>query len=456
MSSHREAPEISKDQVADSTDVYAFVSPDKPDTVTLVANYIPFEEPAGGPNFYEFDDDVAYHLHIANSGSCNADITYTFRFQTRVRNPKTFLYNTGPIAKIGDKTFNRRQFYSVTRTAGKRSRVLAKDLPSPPCNIGVRSTPDYPDLAEQAYHRIGEGRTVFAGQRADPFYVDTGAIFDLLALRPFENLHLISRAPSDGVNTLADYNVHSIVLQVPITDLTKHGRRPKSVEDPGAVIGVWTSAQRQRARIFDEDEGAYRSSGKWVQVSRLGNPLFNEVIVPMGRKDEWNADKPAQDAAYLKNVQRPEVAGLLPVLYPGVFPNLAAYGKDRADLVAILLTGIPTGVVPGFQNFTGPTYADMVRLNVAVPPTKKPSNLGVVGGDLAGFPNGRRPADDVTSIELKALAGATIPLVDPSYTPDGAASLVEQGVAPVEYLPSFPYLGHPYSGYTATPGSVSV
>ncbi len=456
MSSHREAPEISKDPVADSTDVYAFVSPDKPDTVTIIANYIPLEDPAAGPNFYEFGDDVAYHLHISNSGTGQADITYTFRFETRVRNPKTFLYNTGPITGIRDKTFNRRQFYSVTRTVGRRSRVLATDLPSPPCNIGVRSTPDYPALADQATHRIGEGRRVFAGQRADPFYVDTGAIFDLLALRPFENLHLISRAASEGVNAFGDVNVHSIVLQVPITDLTRHGRRPRSVEDPDAVIGVWTSAQRQRARIYDEDDGAYRGSGKWVQVSRLGNPLFNEVIVPMGRKDAWNADRPDEDAAYLADVQRPEVAGLLPVLYPGVFPNLAAYGKDRADLVAILLTGIPAGVVPGFQNSTGPTYADMLRLNVAVPPAARPSNLGILGGDLAGFPNGRRPADDVTSIELKALAGATIPLVDPTYTPDGAASLVAQGVAPVEYLPSFPYLGHPYSGYTSRPGEVSV
>lgn len=456
MSSHREAPEISKDPVADSTDVYAFVSPDRPGTVTIIANYIPLEDPAAGPNFYEFGDDVAYHLHISNSGTAKADITYTFRFETRVRNPRTFLYNTGPITGIRDQTFNRRQLYSVTRTVGNRSRVLATDLPSPPCNIGVRSTPDYPALAQQAVHRIGDGRRVFAGQRADPFYVDTGAIFDLLALRPFENLHLISRAASQGVNAFADVNVHSIVLQVPITDLTRHGRRPRSVDDPEAVIGVWTSAQRQRARIYDEDEGGYRGSGKWVQVSRLGNPLFNEVVVPMGRKDEWNADHPHEDSAYLRDVQRPEVAGLLPVLYPGVFPNLAAYDRDRADLVAILLTGIPTGVVPGFQNYTGPTPADMLRLNVAVPPSGYPSNLGILGGDLAGFPNGRRPADDVTSIELKALAGATIPLVDPAYTPDGAASLVEQGVPPVEYLSSFPYLGHPYSGYSSAPGQVGV
>ena len=457
MSSHREAPEISKDQVADSTDLYAFVSPDQPDTVTLIANYVPLEEPAGGPNFYEFGDDVLYRIVISHSADAAPDITYSFRFHTEVRNPDTFLYNTGSITSLDDPDFNRRQFYSVTRAERHgRERLLATNLPSPPCNIGFRSTPDYPDLAAMAFHDLGGGRRVFAGQRAEGFYVDTGAIFDLLALRPFQNLHLISSAAEAGVNGFADVNVHSIALQVPITDVTRGGVRPTDVDDPAAVIGVWTSASRQRARIFDRQEGGYRGAGSFVQVSRLGNPLVNEVIIPMGRKDEWNASAPQDDEEFLRYVQRPEVAALLPVLYPGVFPNLAGYDRDRADLVAILLTGIPTGVVPGFQNLTGPTHADLLRLNVAVPPAASPSNLGILGGDLAGFPNGRRVADDVTTIELKALAGATIPLVDPGFTPDGAAGVITQGVEPVEFLDSFPYLGHPYSGYSALPGDVSV
>jgi hypothetical protein len=449
MSSHREAPEISKDPVADSTDVYAFVSPDRPDFVTLIANYVPLEEPAAGPNFYEFGDDVLYQIYVCNSGGPRPDITYSFRFRTQVRNPGTFLYNTGQIMSLDDADFNRRQLYTVSRRErGGHERVLGRNLASPPCNIGPRSTPDYPALAKSAVHGLGGGRRVFAGQRAEGFYVDTGSIFDLLALRPIQNLHLISRPATDGVNAFANLNVHSIALQVPITDLTRHGSRPSDVDDPAAVIGVWTSASRQRARVFDEDDGRFEGSGPFVQVSRLGNPLVNEVIIPMGRKDEWNADQPADEGKFARYFRRPEVAALLPVLYPDQFPNLAGYDKDRADIVAIFLTGLPTGVVDGFQNFTGKAPAEMMRLNVAVPPSDDPDILGILGGDLAGFPNGRRVEDDVTTIELKALAGATIPLVDPAFTPDGAAGAVTQGVPPVEFLDEFPYLGHPHDGFS--------
>jgi len=188
-----------------------------------------------------------------------------------------------------------------------------------------------------------------------------------------------------------------------------------------------------------------------VQVSRLGNPLFNEVIVPMAHKDRWNALPPTADSQFAQYVTKPELAGLLPVLYPGVFPHLAAYTKPRADLAAILLTGIPGGIVPGFQNFTGTTQADMLRLNVAIPPSSSPNQFGILGGDLAGFPNGRRVADNIVAIELRAVAGATIPLVDPSFTPDGAAALLTDGLSPasleIPYQSSFPYLGVPHSGY---------
>jgi hypothetical protein len=187
--------------------------------------------------------------------------------------------------------------------------------------------------------------------------------------------------------------------------------------------------------------------GPWTQVSRLGNPLFNEVLVPMERKDDWNHDPPTNDSEYADGVLHPELATLLPILYPGVFPKLAAYKKPRADLAAILLTGIPSGVIPNFQNFTGTTQADLLRLNMAIPPSGSPSNLGVLGGDLAGFPNGRRVADDVVTIELRAIAGATIPLVDNTFTPDAAVNVITQGVAPDTYLPSFPYLGHALSGF---------
>ena len=356
MSSHREAPEISKDPVADNTDTYAFVSPDNPGAVTIITNYIPLENPAGGPNFFEFGDDVLYSIYIDNDGDARPDITYQFRFSSQLRNPDTFLYNTGPINSLDDPNWNKRQFYDVTKVVASTIRpyptLIGDSLASPPCNIGPRSTPSYATLAQAAVHTLPTGETVF----------------------------------------------------------------------------IWGAASRQAVQLIDGFDDSRRSIGPWAQVSRLGNPLFNEVIVPLGKKDQWNATPPSADGAFAQYVKQPELARLLPVLYPGVFPNLAKLTADRADLVAILLTGIPPGVVPGCQNFTGNTPADMLRLNVAIPPASKPSPLGLLGGDVAGFPNGWRVFDDVVTIELRAIAGAT-------------------------YLQStFPYLGLPHDGFS-TPSS---
>lgn len=460
MSSHREAPEISKDPVADSTDLYAFVSPDKPDTVTLIANYLPLQGPDGGPNFYEFGDDVLYEIHIDNDGDGRADVSYRFEFTTTVTNKNTFLYNTGPITSLDSASWNRRQTYTVTRVESSgRSAVLGRGLACPPCNIGPLSTPDYPALAASAVHGLGNGRTVFAGQRAEGFYVDLGAIFDLGVLRPFAEAHatfgLPGLAKMPGVNSTAQVNVHSIALQVPIGDLTRDRHCGGSPADPRAVVGVWTAASRRKALVREDRPGHDHEYGAYTQVSRLGNPLFNEVLVPMARKDEWNALPPSDDKSFARYVAHPELAGLLPVLYPGVFPNLAALdaaGTARADLEAILLTGIPAGIVPGFQNHTGDTQADMLRLNVAIPPSKNPDPLGLIAGDAAGFPNGRRVADDVVTVELRAIAGATYPLIDKKYTPDAAAGAITDGLTaadvPSGFLAEFPYLGVPYSGYT--------
>jgi Domain of unknown function (DUF4331) len=463
MSSHREAPGISKDPVADSTDVYAFVSPDKPDTVTLIANYVPLQGPAGGPNFYEFGDDVLYIIHIDNNGDGFADMTYAFKFTTTVVDPETFLYNTGPIESLGSPNWNRRQSYTVGRwRRGHSPVILAKNLPCPPCNIGPLSTPDYPALAGQAVHSLPGGGKVYAGQRAEGFYVDLGSIFDLGDLRPFASDHNhfgLHKFPTNGpgVNATKNLNVHSIAIQVPITDITENGHKPTGVNDPKASIGIWTTASRQRSRIYDVDRALYVNSGPYTQVSRLGNPLVNEVLIPMGKKDFWNTQPPGYDKQFASYVAHPGLADLLPVLYPGVFPELAKLNKKgtaRADLEAILLTGIPEGIIPGFQNYTGATQADMLRLNVAVKPAKKPSIYGILGGDLAGFPNGRRVFDDVVAVELRALAGATYGLVDKSYKPDAAASAVTDGLTPADlsapYLSEFPYLGVPHSGFTTT------
>ena len=259
----------------------------------------------------------------------------------------------------------------------------------------------------------------------------------------------------NGVNAVQSYNVHTIAIQVPIDEVTRGEGVPTDPASARSVIGVWATASRRKGRVFDAKKGAYVGNGPWVQVSRLGNPLFNEVIVPMAEKDAWNAAKPGGDAKYTKYVNKPELAGLLPVLYPGVFPNLAAYKKPRADLNAILLTGIPTGVVPGFQNYTGSVQSDMLRLNVAIPPSESPNSLGLVAGDAAGFPNGRRIVDDVVTIELRAIAGLTLPLVDPSFTPDGATSAIEDGTTDTNapLLDVFPYLGLPGGGYQTEPGT---
>jgi hypothetical protein len=333
-------------------------------------------------------------------------------------------------------------------------QCIGSELPSPPCNIGPRSTPNYGALAQAAVHALPTGETVFAGQRNDGFFVDLGAIFDLGDLRPFQHLHLIPSADAVSVDPLATLNVHTIAIQVPIAELMKDGKKPADPSSPRSVLGIWGAASRRSVRVIDRYPGANgsgrRNIGSWAQVSRLGNPLFNEVVVPLGEKDRWNATQPSSDAGFAPYVKQPELARLLPVLYPGVFPNLAAVTADRADLVAVLLTGIPPGIVPGFQNYTGPTLADMLRLNVAIPPAASPKPLGLIGGDPAGFPNGRRVFDDIVTIELRAIAGATLPLVNPAYTPDAAATSITEGLQPPSsrYQSTFPYLGLPHDGFS--------
>src|SRR5262249_1315744 len=269
-------------------------------------------------------------------------------------------------------------------------------------------------------------------------------------LRPFQNLHLNPLPAAPGVNGTNRLNVHSIAIQIPKTMLTRDNSNPSDPIGPDSVIGVYASASRRKARILKHD-AEINEAGPWVQVSRLGSPLFNEVMIPLGLKDFWNTQAPKDDQQFLTYVQNQEVARLLPVLYPGVFPNLAAYTKPRADMVAIFLTGIPAGIVSGFQNFTGTRLADLLRLNMPLPPASTPNMLGILGGGLGGFPNGRRVFDDVFTIELHALAGVTIPLVDSSFTPDASASLVTDGLDSSKinspFLANFPYLGVPYDGF---------
>ena len=444
-SSHREAPLISNDPAADNTDLYAFVSPDAPKTVTIVANYIPLEQPAGGPNFASFGDDVRYEIKVDNNGDGEEDVTYRFRFKTTTGNPNTFLYNTGPIDTLSDSDWNVRQTYTVTRINHRGAKVLGTDIPVPPVNIGPRSTPGYDALADAAIADL-EGAKVFAGQRDDPFYVDLGSIFDLAGLRPFNSLHDIPLPDGPGVDGVGGYNTHSIVLQVPIRKLTRD-HKLHAADEPEAVLGVYATASRQRVRVLQH--GDVRNEAGWVQISRLGEPLINEAVIPRGKKDLWNSTDPAEDMRFLRFYRSPEVTKLENGLYDAL-DN--ANETDRDDLVAILLTGVPG------LNFTGATKADLLRLNTGIAPTAdvgEGDRLGVLNGDLAGFPNGRRLEDDIVDIDLRAFAEGYGPFLNgllglPNRSPN---NLLGDGVDTNDrmFRSDFPYVATPFSGYEAVP-----
>ena len=439
-SSHREAPLIAEDPVADNTDVYAFVSPDRPDTVTLISNFIPLQEPAGGPNFFKFGDAVNYVIAIDRNGDALADLEYEFDFTTEVQNANTFLYNTGQITSLSDPDFNIRQSYSVTRIDNGVRTVLGSNLQTPPVNIGRRSTgdtaTDYQALAAEAVHALPDGSTVFAGQRDDPFFVDLGSVFDLLGLRPFNQAHLIKLAAEVGVDGLGGFNVHSIALQVPKPLLTSDGSAGTDPANTSSIIGVYSYSTRPQITVLSPTGDAPAFSPERVQVSRLGMPLVNEVVLPLAQKDRWNASRPSEDGQFLGFVQDPEPARLIELLYPGIDTPPA----PRADLVAIFLTGIeglnkPANVVP----------SEMLRLNMAVPPSSRPHRLGLLAGQSDGFPNGRRLTDDVVDIELRALAGAT------PFTPEFNRSpnnVLADGVNANDktMLMTFPYVPRPHGG----------
>lgn len=443
-SSHRDAPQIARDPSVDNTDVYAFRSPDAPDTVTLIANFIPFSVPQSGPNFWTMDDDALYEIHIDNNGDAKEDITYQFRFRTDVRSKNTFLYNTGQVTSLGDADLNVRQFYTVTRTDGNRrsgnASVVGSDLQVAPWNVGPRSTPNYEtNLAAPAVASMssGEGK-VFVGPRDDPFFLDLGSIFDLLALRPVQALHLIpTPGNTAGVDGLKGFNVHTIALQIPIA---------RVLGSNSSIIGVWSTASRSRVSVRSAGARPLQSLSSSIQVSRLGNPLVNEIVLPLAFKDIFNASEPAGDfplftsnETFRNRVLDPEVARLIPVLYPGVTVPPA----PRNDLVSVFLTGIegvnkPAGVVP----------SDQLRINLSTPVTAAPNRLGAIAGDAQGFPNGRRLADDTVDIALRVVAGVLVPGFDKS--PNNALTDgVDSNDRP--FLNRFPYAATPISGYESIP-----
>ena len=450
-SSHREAPLITEDPTMDNTDVYVFRSADAPNSITIIANYIPLEEPSSGPNFYNFSPSGVYEIHIDNNGDAKEDITYQFRFRTEVRNPQTFLYNTGPVTTLEDLDLNVRQFYTVNRIAGARRGGTATamgDFQVAPANIGPKSTPDYAALANDAVRNMGNGGgKVFAGPRDDPFFVDIGAIVDLLTLRPIQQLHMLppTAQMANGVDGLRGFNVHTIAIQVPVAQLVAGGTAPSGPTAANAVIGVWASSSRARVTVLNAGSTGRQSLGGTQQVSRLGMPLVNEVVLPLAFKDIFNASEPAGDAplftsneTFRNRVLDPELAKLMTLLYGVSVPP-----APRNDLVQVFLTGLPGANMP-----PNVTPAEMIRLNVAVPPTAQPNRLGAIAGDLGGFPNGRRLADDVVDISLRVVAGVLVPGFNKA--PNNALT---DGVDANErpFLSTFPYVALPHQGFESRP-----
>lgn len=451
-SSHSEAPLIARDRYADNTDTYAFrsIESGRQGFVTLIANWIPFQEPSGGPHFYLWDDTVLYEIKIDNTGDGVEDITYQFQFQTQVVNPNTVLgmatlNQDHIISSLTDPDYNEYQTYTVRRVdrmSGRRGRIIASGLRTPPSNIGPATTPNYEqNLGIPSVYNLPGGGKVFAGQRDEYFFIDVGGIFDRVSLRSGPT------GVGNGVDTTQGYNVSTIALEVPIQELTRSGAVPASPTASDAVIGVWATSSRRSVNII-RDDGTRQSEGQFVQVSRLGNPLVNEVVIPLRLKDAFNSLSPQFDAIAAPFVLDPELPKLLRALFGITIPP-----APRNDLVQIFATGIPVNPI------TGPNYTtflsdgqphEYLRLNTAIPPTAfgSISRLGLLGGDVAGFPNGRRPQDDVTDIALRAVAGGTPFTPATNIAPNNAlgdgVSSNPEGPA----LQRFPYLPPPNPGNT--------
>ena len=457
-SSHREAPLIVADPLADNTDTYAFRSTEsgRNGFVTLIANWIPFQEPSGGPHFYKFDDTVLYEIYVDNTGDGVEDVTYQFRFNTKFTNPDSILGMAAPnqavagtggveplITSLNDPDYNEPQTYSVTRIDRRGKEVVAKDLIVPPNNIGERTTPNYETaLGQPAVYSLPNGGKVFAGQRDEGFYIDVGGVFDTLKLK--------SIGATDGIDSTAGFNVSTIAIEVPIQELTRSGAVPAGPTASDAVIGVWATSGRQKITVLRSNPAEKNddlNAGPFQQVSRLGSPLVNELIIPLKLKDSFNRSTPEGDSQFAPFVTNPQLAQLLSAVF-GI--NVPA--APRNDLVAIFATGIPVNPVTG-PNFT--TFLsdgrphEMLRLNVAIAPSSSPSRLGLLGGDVAGFPNGRRVFDDVVDIALRAVAGGTPFTPATNISPNNTLG---DGVAnnDVPFLTRFPYLGVPQSGNSTT------
>jgi hypothetical protein len=458
-SSHREAPFITTMPRMDGTDFYIFRSYEAGHEgyVTLIANYLPLQAAYGGPNYFDLESDGIYEIHIDNDGNAVEDLTFRFDFDTVVsdfkvpagdRQVSIPLINKGAIGPTRTDTsnVNSRQTYTVDLIRSNRRSSNRQTLTStsgetrfrkPVDNIGTKSIPDYETYARDHIYDIvipgcGNGR-VFVGQRAESFSVNLGPVFDLVNLNPLG-------APDAVPNQIGAENITSLALEVPIACLTRSNE---------PVIGAWTTSSLRQARVlnpfpeFDKGRIASISGGAWSQVSRLSAPLVNELVVGLKDKDRFNASQPKDDSQFATYVTNPTLPELLEILFSGVAvaPNLF----PRTDLVAAFLTG-----VPGLNQPANVKPAEMMRLNtsIAAKPAASQSNLGALGGDTSGFPNGRRPGDDVVDIELRVAMGALIE--DSTVAPNNKAPLTDGApISAADFDESFPYLRSPTPGATA-------
>ena len=452
-SSHREAPNIMLDPSADNTDLYAWTAPDAPNALTVASNWIPGQDPANGPNFFRFDDRANYYIHFDNTGDGLEDVSYRFEFNTEIRNPNSFLYSLPGVTSRSDQNLNVLQSYDIVRedltykkngSVKVKEKTVGENLPVAPPNIGPKTFPNYDALTNEAIRTLSDGTKVFAGQRDDPFYVDLGATFDAINVRQLTGNQGLGKDDFSGMST------SSIVIQLPESKVTRDGQAVGSADAANSVVGVWSTTERRKFEITNANyskgspQNVKGSPNEFQQVSRLGNPLINEVIIPLGAKDKFNRTTPDQDAAnYGAYALNPELAGILNALF-----NVNAPTTDRTDIVQAVLQGIPgLNEIQGAPQLEGlgtlPT--DTLKVNLGVAPNPTPNRFGVIGGDNAGYPNGRRPEDDVVDIDLQVVAGFLkgnkVPLGDGVDRNDK------------QFLSSFPYLAAPTSGFDNDPAN---
>lgn len=463
-SSHREAPFIARMPAVDATDFYMFRSyaPGRSAFVTLIANYIPFQDPPNGPNFAMFDPNAVYEIHIDNNGNGAEDITFQFRFASTNKdttlpvggqNVSIPLINSGLISGVNPATLNVRETYSVRVVTGNRRSGTAANVTNaaggsttfdkPVDNIGNKSIADYAAYAAQHIYDVNipncatPGR-VFAGQRRESFVVNVGEIFDLLNIPAA----VVTGMQSAKKNDLEMKNISTLALEVPIACLT---------QGTETVIGAWTTASVRQARLINPFTGATttpsKEGGPFAQVSRLGMPLVNEVVIGLKDKDRFNASRPSGDGQFLTYVTNPVLPALIQALYgvtaPTKFP--------RSDLVATFLTGIS-----GLNQPANVQASEMLRLNTTFAPVAKglQKRLGVLEGDTAGFPNGRRPGDDVVDIALRVVMGVLCTLnvpatygCAPGDAPSGAIPFTDGAFTDDQrFDATFPYLSTPLPG----------